>query len=732
MSKRNRPADSSKRLLAALCAAAGPVCAQQAPDAPPAAAPAAAASTPAADLEPVVISGSGVARRAFDTPYAVDIVDAAQLRNGGLMVNLSEALAAVPGLTVNMRNNYAQDLQINSRGFGARSTFGVRGLRLYTDGIPASMPDGSGAVSHFDLAGAQRIEVLRGPFSALYGNSSGGVISLVSSSPKEPLAEVDGDIGSNGVRQVRLSAETPLGNGWDIRLQGSHFETDGFRPQSEAKRDLANLRVGWRGELDTITILLNSIDQPAQDPLGLTRAQFDADPEQTAPQATQFDTRKNLKQTQIGAQWMHRLSSFGPLQDSILTVYRGQRSVTQWQAIPVATQTASPLNPGAVIDFDRDYYGADERLVWRWDNAQVIAGASIDQLDEKRRGYENFIGTPPDQQLGVTGRLRRQEANTVRTVDAYTQGSIDFTPQYSGTLGIRTGVMNVHSHDEFLSNGDDSGSLRYTYTNPVAALQWHVSPALNVYLSAGRGFESPTLTELAYRPNGQAGLNTALSPQSSGQLELGAKWRDNAHGLGLDAAIFRANTDDEIGVQTNTAGRSTYQNVGRTKRQGVEISTRWQATKTVRTLLALTWLDAKYKDGFLTCTSTPCVAPTVQVPAGNRIAGTAAKSAYAEVAWQALTSAIGSTEFAVEMRAQGNVPVNDLNSDFSSGVATYALRASQTVSIGAGKLELLARLDNVADRQYAGSVIVNDTNGRYFEPAAGRTVLVSARWKMGF
>jgi iron complex outermembrane receptor protein len=223
-----------------------------------------------------------------------------------------------------------------------------------------------------------------------------------------------------------------------------------------------------------------------------------------------------------------------------------------------------------------------------------------------------------------------------------------------------------------------------------------------------------------------------LSPQSSGQVELGAKWREAALGLALDAALFRANTDDEIGVQTNTSGRATYQNVGRTKRQGLEIATRWQATKTVRTQLALTWLDAKYKDGFLTCTATPCPQPTVAVPAGNRIAGTAGKSAYAEVAWQALASALGNTELAVEMRAQGSVAVNDLNSDFAAGAATYALRASQTVAIGPGKLELLARLDNLGDRQYAGSVIVNDGNGRYFEPAAGRTVLLSARWKMGF
>jgi len=197
----------------------------------------------AQQAETVIVSGSGVERRAFDTPFSVSVVGAEELRAGGLMVNLSETMARVPGLTVNLRNNYAQDLQISSRGFGARSSFGVRGIRLYTDGIPASGPDGQGQVSHFDLAGAQRIEVLRGPFSALYGNSSGGVISLVSAAPRERAFEIGVDAGSDAVRQVRVQVEAPLGDGWDIRAQGSKFETDGPREHSAARWAMC----GWAG-----------------------------------------------------------------------------------------------------------------------------------------------------------------------------------------------------------------------------------------------------------------------------------------------------------------------------------------------------------------------------------------------------------------------------------------------------------------------------------------------------
>jgi iron complex outermembrane receptor protein len=262
----------------------------------------------------------------------------------------------------------------------------------------------------------------------------------------------------------------------------------------------------------------------------------------------------------------------------------------------------------------------------------------------------------------------------------------------------------------------------------VAALQWRPDASLNVYVSAGRGFESPTLTELAYRPDGSAGFNTALRPQRSRQLEVGFKWRASEHGLAADLAVFRADTSDEIGVQTNAGGRSTFQNVGATRRDGVEFAGRWQIARAWRVLVAVTLLDATYRDGFLTCAGVPCAAPTLPVPAGNRIAGTAKKTAYAELAWRPRSG----TELAAELRAFGSVAVNDVNSDFAAGASTLALRLLHTLPLPVGRLEMLARVDNATDRRYAGSVIVNDSNQRYFEPAAPRSWLVGAHWRTTF
>jgi iron complex outermembrane receptor protein len=697
----------------------------------------------------VVVTGSIRERVAAEVPYAIGVVTREELRAAGPMINLSEALARVPGLVVNNRNNYAQDLQVSSRGFGSRATFGVRGLRLYSDGIPATMPDGQGQVSHFDLAGASRIEVLRGPFSVLYGNSSGGVIALFSAPVRERQGEVGLDVGSDGLRQLRASVETPLGEGFDLRVSGSTMEYDGFRPQMEAKRHTANVRLGWQGASDRVVVQAGYFSQPAQDPLGLTRDEFTANPYGTpqgqvrtrppldtplVPIAQVFNTRKEAEQTQLGVSWKHSFGE-GALRESQVAAYTGQRSVTQWQSIPLNSQVPA-THSGGVVDFDRDYHGIDARLRWNWGDVDLLTGAAYETQGDDRRGFENFTGaaTAPTA-LGVTGNQRRDERNRATTQDAYAQLEWAFAPTLTASAGVRSGRVTLRSSDAYLANGNDSGAMSFNYTNPVLGLRWQALPALQLHASAARGFESPTLTELAYRADGSPGFNSGLQPQTSRQFEIGAKWRQGT--WGLDAALFRADTDDEIGVLSNAGGRSAYQNVGRTRRQGAELSTTWQPQAAWRASLGLTYLDASYRDDFLTCAATPCnpnaVPPTPtnlkEVPAGNRIAGTQRTSAFGEVAWRDA----GLGEWALEARALGRTAVNDLNSDFAPGYVITNLRWIKSWPLAGGrKVELLARVDNLADKVYAGSVIVNEGNARYFETGAPRTFLLGVRVYGGF
>lgn len=686
---------------------------------------AAQAASEAATEEQVVVTGSLVQQLIADAPFAISVVDRDTLRSAGPMINLSEALSRVPGLVVNNRSNYAQDLQISSRGFGARAGFGVRGLRLYADGIPATGPDGQGQVANFDLAGAQRVEVLRGPFSVLYGNSSGGVISLISAPARQAEWEAGLDVGSFGLRQARGALALPLSGGFDLRASVSGMQTDGFREQSEARRTLANVRLGWQGAADRVTVLLNHYDQPSDDALGLTRDQFQADHEQTAQPAIDFNTRKTAQQTQLGVSWRHLFAEAGALRESQLSAYRGQRSVTQWQAIPVATQ-GSPRHGGGVVDFDRSYDGLEGRLRWSLGPVELLTGAVIERQQDDRRGYENFTGSGADLVLGVTGRPRRQEDNRATTRDAYLQGEWALSPTLTASAGLRSGRVQLSTDDAYLANGDDSGDLSFSYTNPVAGLRWTAfkqgADSLQLHASLARGFESPTLGELAYSPGGAGGFNQALKPQTSRQLELGAKWRQA--GLELDAALFQARVANEIATLTNAGGRSTFQNVGSTRRQGLELSARWLPKTGWRSQLALTSLDAEYSDAFLACAGIPCLAPSVTVPAGNRIAGTQRINAWAEVAWRDARWG----ELGLEARGAGRTAANDTNSQFAPGYGLAALRWTKTYAMGAGsRLEVLARVDNLFDRVHVGSVIVNDANGRYFEPGTPRSFLLGLR-----
>jgi iron complex outermembrane receptor protein len=675
-----------------------------------------------ATLRPVVVTPTpGVAQDAFDTPASVDVIDSATLHGAQLQVNLSETLVRVPGVTALNRQNYAQDLQISVRGFGARSTFGVRGLRLFLDGIPATAPDGQGQISHFDLGSADRIEVLRGPFSSLYGNSSGGVISLFTADggPGQAVT-LDTAFGSDGVQRENLRVAGEQG-AWNWNLSATHFETDGFREHSAAERNGFNGKVRLTASPDTrITFVANAVDMPGvQDPLGLTRAEYEANPRQATPVALQFNTRKSVDQQQVGAIVEHRLDAAQSLK---LTAWRGQRGTEQFQSIPVAAQGA-PTSPGGVIELDRQFQGVDAQWIGRTRVAggplTLTAGLMADDLQEHRQGFQNFIGPV----LGVQGALRRDEDNRVRSFDQYAQGQWE-SERFTLTAGLRHSVVRFGSSDNYIvpGNGDDSGAARYEATTPVLGLVWHASDRLNLYAAAGRGFETPTFNEVAYRSDGLPGLNFGLQPATSRQIEAGVKaepWKD----WRVNAAVFQARTDNEIVVLGNSGGRSTFQNAGKTLRRGFEaaLDGRWQGGWS--TYAAFTWLDATYARDFMTCAGTPCPVPNTLIPAGSRIPGIPRVSAYAELAWRHRPWGL---ETALEVRHTGRIVTDDANTDAAPAATVFNLRLALAQQRGRWRLREFVRVDNIANRNYVGSVIVNEGNQRFFEPAPGRTWLLGA------
>ena len=310
-----------------------------------------------------------------------------------------------------------------------------------------------------------------------------------------------------------------------------------------------------------LRLTVNSLDMPdSMDPLGLTRAQAAADPRQASPQALQFNTRKSAQQTQFGGDLA---TDLGGGWRSNVAAWIGNREVTQFQAIPVVVQRP-PTHPGGVIDFARDFSGVDARVQRYFERATVTAGVNVERLSEDRRGYENFIGST----LGVMGRLRRDESNTVTSNDAYLQVEADLAARWKLTAGARASRVEFRSDDLYLANGDDSGGIDMSSVNPVVGLVYRASPGTSYYASYGRGFETPTLNELAYRPDGSAGLNTALKPARSNNVEVGWKYLPSAS-LSVTAALFGVRTEDDIVVLTNVGGRSSFGNAAATERYGV-------------------------------------------------------------------------------------------------------------------------------------------------------------------
>jgi iron complex outermembrane recepter protein len=679
----------------------------------------------AASLATVTVTATRIATNAFDVPAAISSVPVQQLTSDALGINLSDDMSTVPGLLARNRNNYAQDQQISIRGIGANSTFGIRGVRIYQDGIPATGADGQGQVSQFNLDSAARVEVLRGPFSALYGNSSGGVIQIFTADGVQPdQVRAAAAYGSFDVWRAGLDASGAAGD-FSYNAAFTHFSVDGYRPHSAADNESFNAKLGYQAdERNHLALVLNVISRPdAQDPLGLTPAQFAAAPNQAAPAALLYDTRKSLQQQQAGLIWDFDLT---PSQSLQLMGYYGHRSVLQFLAIPIVAQLP-PTSSGAVVDLDREFGGTDARWSWQTELAgrpfSWVLGVSYDRQNELRRGYDNFVGST----LGVEGELRRNENDITYDIDEYSQVTWDFAPLWSLMLGLRNSDVNFSVQDHFITpvNGDDSGSVTYTAGTPVAGITFKVLPWMHLYASWGRGFQTPLGSELAYRPDGEAGPNFSLQPARSANSEFGAKFQ-LLPSFTAEATIFNTDTDNEIVVDTNLGGRSTYQNSGRTKRRGAEAGLDWRFASPWHLQLAYTYVEATYTDAYHTCTAAPCAAANVLVPAGNRLPGVPKNNVFGALRF--------GDEFgpfaAAEAQYVSTVAVNDINSVFAPGYPLFGVSGGYASRWPSGNWNLFVRINNLLNRHYVGSVIVDDSNSRYFETAAPFNILVggSVSW----
>jgi iron complex outermembrane recepter protein len=653
-------------------------------------------------LSPVVVTATRVEQNSFDLPVAIDVVTKKDIQDGQLQMTLSESLIRVPGITAQNRTQQAQDPQISSRGFGSRASFGVRGIRIFLDGIPLTMPDGQGQPGIVDLSAIRSVEVMRGPFSALYGNTSGGVIQMLTeNAPETP--EVGGSImfGSYNTKREILKASGTSEN-VEYLLNVSNFSSDGYRDNSKSDKQLATAKFKFNiSDSTKLTTLVNWFQQDAQDPNGLTKADVKADRKGVVPAVRNADLKVSRSHAQVGFNLEHQLNENNAL--NVIT-YVGTRENEQILA-------TNPLGTNARnSQISREFYGAD----LRWDNK----GHVFDKAYNISFGlnYGKSIDARLDTNILAAGlpisTLNRQEDNTVFNFDQYVQGKLSVLDNVDLHAGLRHTRVNLNVEDQLLPP-DNSGAVTYEKTNPVIGAVWKVTPSFNLYANYGRGFETPTFFEASFNSTANTATpNLNLKPSESQNVEIGAKAfvTDNTQ---INLTAFSVKTKDELVVSANQFGRTVYANANDTSRTGLELSVDSEFDHNISTYFSYSLLNAKFDSAY--------VGNVGLIASGNRIPGTYKTQLYGEVAWKYQPLGF---KTAFEASHNSKVYVDDVNSETAPAYTLFNLRAGFEQKLAHWHFKEYVRVENLFDKEYIGSVRINDGNGRFYEPAAGRIYLL--------
>ena len=680
------------------------------------------AAAPAQDtvvtkLPAIVTVTRDVRRSALDLPFAISETRPDSARPGQTHINVDQTLFMLPGVTVANRTNPSQDTRISIRGFGARSQFGVRSIRILRDGMPLTLPDGQTPLDYLDLESVGRVEVIRGTASALYGNAGGGVIDLRSSVP--PLGPVEGQIrswiGDYGSRRL---TGTVGGSTDAFFYQGNvgHTLADNFRLYSQQELTNGYFRAGTTAAGTDFVLQGLGLDMPtAQNPGALTLAQFDADPRLPDSSQVRKLSRKTVKQVQVG------LSATRPLNTArggelFAQIYGGTRGLYNPQTF-------------AVVDVGRVQYGGSARATIPFDlgvGHRFSFGVDGAMQNDLRKNWANCNAvTAPTATCpslpAEQGLISLDQREIVSSVGPYVRDELQLGDRLNVSGGVRADYVRFQLQDHYFGDGrDDSGNRVLHAVSPMAGAVVRLSTASSLYANVGSAFETPTTTELGNQPNGNAGLNYDLKPQFSTTYESGFKGL-LADRLQYDLALFDTEVRDElIPYQVpNGNGRTYYRNAGRTRRNGLELSGGTDVGP-VALSAAYTYSHFRFLD-FLSAGTQM---------AGHVIPGIPEHQLEGSATWR------HSSAFAtVEGLAKSAVYVDDANSARAAGFTVYNLRLGAD---GMGRMAWISPtlgMQNLFDKKYVGSVAINaagtPATARFYEPGAGRTLFVGLTVGLG-
>jgi iron complex outermembrane receptor protein len=702
-------------------------------------------------LSPTVVTATRVETNSFDLPVSIDVVEKKDLE-GQLNMTLSESLIRIPGITAQNRTQMAQDPQISTRGFGARSTFGVRGIRVYVDDIPLSTPDGIATPGNIDIGTLKSIEVMRGPFSSLYGSSSGGVINLrTQNAPKDPEIGFNALYGSYNTDK-ELAYASGTSKGVEYLVNYSRYSSDGYRDNSENEKEAATVKLKTNITSDTkLTMLFNWIDQKANDPGGLLSSEvYGSNRKMSSQNNIDQKARVARDNKQVGFNLEHKVNDHNAVN---LIAYVGERNNLQYLYSAAYTGTLSKSGRASAIA--RDFYGTD----FRWTNNndfmgmpyQILAGISYGYQKDKRTddianngekstnpsscGKDSTGANVTDPTLIANCYKLRDENNVAYNFDQYLQSQMSVTKDIDLHAGLRSTFVTLKNEDSIVGSTTNT-SLTYKYQNgsgkiiarkttPVVGLTYKITPTWNIYGNYGEGFETPTFIEMAYSDTNGNGPNFNLKPSTSDNYEIGTKFFINDQAR-ANIAIFKTNTYNELVTNASTSAYTSYTNAGKTQRKGLEISLESALPHNFNIYGSYSYLDAEFKTPFQTSytTSASGICPTTclyPVSDGNKISGTYKDQLYGELTWKHPGTGF-STSF--ETRSNSKVFANDSNTVSVAGYTIFNVRASFEQKIQGWRMAEYLRVENLADKDYIGSIKNNENTLRYFEPSAGRNYLV--------
>ena len=672
-------------------------------------------------LDDVVVSSSRSEQRSFDAPASIQSLNRDVIQDSGPQMNASESLNKIPGVVASNRQNYAQDLQISIRGFGSRTKFGVRGVRLIIDGIPATIPDGQGQSSSISLTSIDRIEVLRGPMAQLYGNSAGGVIqAFTREAPEVPEVMIQGYYGSYGTYRTDWQYAQKIGQ-FGLVADYSTFKTEGYRQNSQTERNQFNGKFTYDHDDKTkFTLIANYFDLPyAYDPVGLTSTLINTNgSEYSRYYGSVNRLRKTIEQTQVGGIFDRKLDNQSTFS---LRIYSGTRTNTHFNNDTVyGTIVNGSATYPSWVGLDRIYkgvgieYGTQGSLFNK--NTTTKVGFSYDESSEiSTKGRANGHG---DIEYPLV--LSRNENRKARNMDYFGQITLRATDQISLIGGLRSTSVTLSNGDYITTDGNSSGSVTYSAINPVLGLTYHVADNANLYLNYGRGFETPTLAEMGYENYSasiQQGFNKSLFAAKSDQYEVGVKWLPSKL-TRIDLAAFYIATKNEIIVDRTSGVDSSYRNISGTQRRGIELATQTILADSFKHTAALTFLDATFNKS------------EGSVVAGNPLPGVPAKVVFTDITWSSTDfrkdkyKQVMGTTVAAELIAMGRVYSEDkaANSKSAPGYGVTNLKVRHKFDVSGITYTTYGFLNNIFDKQYIGSVIVGDSNP--LEPAPGKNWMV--------